>query len=226
MKDIDHSWPAILQLRKLKNFKQWACTKYDTDIPSMPLIYTKRFGQSYPWLKSLQYVEAATHSSIWQLYLFWLPVFCFMFTTQVRHINPWLFSSGIVSWTLAEYCLHRFIFHNSFCNTYLPEITFLLHYNHHKQPHDLSRLSTPLLLSLPIAWLMLQIMGTWMCWHDTMSWGLGICLGYMGYDFVHYMTHARPLVLSIQQHHMGHHQLCEKKFGFTSRVWDKVFGTE
>ena len=226
MADIDLTWPSLLQLRHLENYPKWACQKYDPTLPSLPLFYTERLGQTYPLTKPLKYLEAATHSSIHQLYFIWLPIFLLTFTYHLPLLKPTFLLLGVGLWTWVEYVLHRFIFHNTFCNRHLPEITFLLHYNHHKQPTDLSRLSTPLLLSVPIAYLILQGLQMILPWPSAISCGLGVALGYMAYDWIHYMTHAKPLFLSIQQHHMGHHGLCEKKFGFTTRLWDTLFHTE
>jgi len=224
--DIDLNYPSLLQLRTLKNFQKWACQKYDPTLPSLPLFYTDQLGKDYPITKPLKYLEAATHSSINQLYFIWMPIFLLTFTYNIPLLKPGFFVLGTGLWTFIEYILHRFVFHNKFCNRNIPEITFLLHYNHHKQPTDLSRLSTPLLLSLPISYLILLGLQSLLPWDSAISCGLGIALGYMAYDWIHYMTHARPLFLSIQQHHMGHHGLCEKKFGFTTRFWDALFKTE
>jgi len=232
MDDIDHTWPAVVQMRKLKNFKKWACTPYNSSVPPMGLFYTERFGNEYPYLKGLKYFEAMTHSSIFQICCLWLPLFCMTAHQNIHQLNPLLFFTGLGSWTLAEYVLHRCVFHNSFCNQYLPEITFLIHYNHHKQPYDISRVSTPFLLTVPIAMALSKYVSSFFLWlfvcetlayAYTVSCLLGVCFGYMMYEFVHYMTHSMPPFLSIQQHHLSHHQLCKTKFGLTTRIWDRVF---
>ncbi len=67
------------------------------------------------------------------------------------------------------------------------------------------------------------------------AWGAsffaGLVTGYVGYDMLHYAMHhfrLRPPVLAyLRKRHMQHHAVSwDKRFGVSSPLWDRVFGTE
>ena len=225
MDDISFELPAVLQLRKLKDYKAWSVKAYPREVGTIPLFYTPQFGQKYPLARPLHYLEAFTHTPWYITFGFWMSIFTYRMIDNYSIFDVKLFGLGVVGWTLAEYILHRFVFHNAFCNEHIPEITFLLHYNHHKVPHGLSRLSTPFLLTGPFYFIMVPLV---------------FLLGFICYDILHYSTHAllerknetlftdnaflKPLRF-IQRHHMIHHVLPEQKYGFTTPIWDYIFGT-
>jgi sterol desaturase/sphingolipid hydroxylase (fatty acid hydroxylase superfamily) len=58
----------------------------------------------------------------------------------------------------------------------------------------------------------------------------GVAFGYLAYDLLHYAGHAGALRGRVghylRQHHMTHHyRLPETRFGVSSPLWDRVFGT-
>jgi len=228
LEDVDPDFPAVFQVRKLKDYKTWSCIPYPKDRWPIPLLYTEKFGEAYPWLKFLKFVEMSTHSDIRQFIFLTSPVFMLLMW-QFWPINPLIFTAGIMTWTLFEYVIHRFVFHNSWCNTHFPEFTFLLHYNHHKSPNDFSRLLTPYSLFAPFSVIIYCICTRVIFpndWNLATSFLLGVVMGFMIYDVIHYMSHYSKPYLRIQQHHLGHHFLCEKKFGFSIATWDKIFQSE
>ena len=136
--------------------------------------------------------------------------------------------AGLLSWTWVEYAVHRWLFHNPWLFRHAREVVFALHFVHHKQPHDLNRLTAPLALSLPIGGAVAVASGWWYAWDPgrTLSWLTGFVLGYIGYDLSHYWSHTGRPWLRAHWGHLGHHNACHRKFGFSTGIWDWVFGSE
>jgi hypothetical protein len=228
MEDLDHAWPAILQLRQINDVKRWMCTPYNPPKEQIALFYTPLLGEQYPFTKPLYLLEKITRGPIIQIPLFWIPLWLTLLYNTSPISLP-LFFSGIFAWSFSEYWIHRGVFHNNFCFHYLPEVVFTTHFVHHKQPNDYSRLCAPLILSLPIATLLFW--GTYnflfpQDLHKTCSFMCGFVLGYICYDIMHFLTHYTKPFLTMQYHHLAHHGLCHKKYGFTSKLWDWIFGSE
>lgn len=59
--------------------------------------------------------------------------------------------AGIVLWTLAEYVIHRVVFHAQPRSRLGRKVHFLVHGIHHAYPRDSTRLVMPPLVSLPLA---------------------------------------------------------------------------
>jgi sterol desaturase/sphingolipid hydroxylase (fatty acid hydroxylase superfamily) len=139
----------------------------------------------------------------------WIPVFVFFMYTAIRdhmaaapleaggsfplHIALG-FPLGLFLWTLAEYLLHRFVFHFPPKTPRMERLTFLFHGVHHSQPMCKTRLVMPPAASIPSAFLFfgffyliwVKILGTphWLA--PTVS---GFVAGYLIYDLTHYGTH-------------------------------------
>ena len=138
---------------------------------------------------------------------------------------------GIIVWSLAEYVLHRFVFH------YVPDsklgqrIHFIFHGVHHDYPSDSRRLVMPPSASLPLAvifYLLFYIIVGRIYIAPFMA---GFLTGYLCYDMTHYAVHHfnmhNKFWLAIKNHHMKHHyQDPSKGFGVSSPVWDKIIGTD
>ena len=142
-----------------------------------------------------------------------------------------MFAAGLVVWSLVEYWLHRKFFH------WLPKfrggerLHFLVHGVHHNWPKDKYRLVMPPAVSitlfftfLAIWWLLLGSRWVW-------SFHAGFVFGYMLYDMTHYWVHhASPKSKygrQLKKHHMLHHfKDPTSRFGVSSMVWDRVFGTK
>jgi sterol desaturase/sphingolipid hydroxylase (fatty acid hydroxylase superfamily) len=64
------------------------------------------------------------------------------------------------------------------------------------------------------------------------TWALhaGFVTGYVAYDLTHYFVHhynpKSKYFLQLKKHHMLHHfKTSDARFGVSSRLWDRVFGT-
>lgn len=62
-----------------------------------------------------------------------------------------LFLTGLLTWTLTEYLLHRFVFHYEPKTDLGKQLHFLMHGVHHDYPNDSLRLVMPPVISLPLA---------------------------------------------------------------------------
>lgn len=130
---------------------------------------------------------------------------------------------GVVLWTLAEYLLHRFVFH---------EVPFIAHMHdaHHKDPTGL--IGTPIWISLAVTFLGLLLPLWWLTTFEIASGiTIGGMLGYFWYIWLHHAVHhmrIRPgtYLFHAKRRHALHHfarQACN--FGVTTGIWDRVFGT-
>ncbi|UCC88935.1 MAG: sterol desaturase family protein [Anaerolineales bacterium] len=142
---------------------------------------------------------------------------------------------GVFLWSLAEYVLHRFVFHFRPRTPAQEKAIFLFHGVHHYQPQDKTRLVMPPVVSIPLAILF------YLLFHLTFGILLrsshwvapafaGFIVGYLFYDITHYATHHFPMRRGIwkflKRYHMQHHyKTPDQRFGVSSPVWDYVFGT-
>lgn len=148
------------------------------------------------------------------------------------------FAVGLVIWTLTEYWLHRTAFHWVPDAPWGESFHFLLHGVHHKWHRDPYRLVMPPAVSLTLAlvfygmfWSLGQagaLVGLATTWHLA-AYG-GFVLGYCVYDCTHYIIHHWPIrsgrLKALKTHHMDHHfHEPELRFGVSTTVWDRVFGT-
>ena len=84
------------------------------------------------------------------IFLVWVPVGAFVLgRSLIRHDVPLLqvaalFAGGTLTWTLAEYVLHRWVFHWTNETAWGKRVHFLLHGVHHDCPNDRDRLVMPL----------------------------------------------------------------------------------
>jgi len=186
------------------------------------------------------FLEFFTHISPVVVLIIWLPVFGFFVHRSLSngvdriYLIPAGILMGVFLWTLAEYLLHRFLFHFPAKNPWQERLSFLFHGIHHQQPRVKTRLVMPPVVSIPLAALFYGIFFVLFSYllriPDWISPAFsGFILGYIFYDMTHYATHhfmKRGYFRKIRQHHMHHHfQTPEQRFGVTSSMWDIVFKT-
>lgn len=190
------------------------------------------------------FMEFFTHIHPAVIVIVWLPVAVFFMVRAAINKAPdgswWFipvgFLAGLFLWTLAEYLLHRFLFHFPARTPRQERILFLFHGIHHAQPQVKTRLVMPLPVSIPLAlvffglfWLVLDVaLG--------IGWFLGpafsgFLVGYLIYDLMHYAEHhfamRRGVFKAIKRYHMQHHyKTPNQRFGVSSPLWDYVFGTQ
>lgn len=139
-----------------------------------------------------------------------------------------LYITGMVSWSLMEYILHRYVFH--FVNDWkwTKRFHYIVHGVHHDYPRDEERLFMPPVPSLIYATLFFSIF--WLLLgHYSFYFMAGFINGYSIYAFTHWSIHAfqppKPLKFLWKHHNMHHYRTQEKAFGVSSTFWDHIFGT-
>lgn len=129
---------------------------------------------------------------------------------------------GVLTWTFYEYAFHRWIFHNSATGSL-------------KSGHSKHHQNVDLLLSMPFF--------TGPAIYTVMFFSIRIAAGdsyaaaytgayalaYVYYGALHHSSHFMDINLSVwrkmRDHHLLHHVYPDRNFGFTTTLWDRVFGT-
>jgi dihydroceramide fatty acyl 2-hydroxylase len=141
-----------------------------------------------------------------------------------------VFGLGLVSWTLAEYLLHRFVFHFEPDTRWGRRVHFIIHGVHHEYPHDPMRLVMPPSVSVPLAILVFLLFRLLVGPAWSLPFFAGFLVGYLIYDMTHFHIHHHRsdnrLSLALRRYHYRHHfQQSDRGFGVTSSLWDRVFRT-
>ncbi len=166
--------------------------------------------------------------------IIYLPVVVF-FTYRSFSANGntigWFFlylAAGFFIWTIAEYLLHRFVFHFVPKSKWGLRLHFIFHGVHHDFPRDARRLVMPPSVSIPLA-ILFYLLFLWLLPARMMdAFFAGFVVGYLVYDMIHYAIHhgnfKSRLMKSIKQHHMLHHYSDSSKgYGVSSNFWDIFF---
>ena len=179
---IDTSRPMLQQLLKGNFTKEFYVEQ----------IHIPRHTSDSPPIFANPYLDLLSKCYWWVPPTFWTPVICFMFIRSLSFLSFFgtcmSFALGILTWTLIEYTLHRFIFH---LDDYLPDnkyfmaAHFISHGVHHFLPMDGMRLVMPpalgVILSTPIITFIQMVLP------HGVSDGLvsGALLGFISYDLFH-----------------------------------------
>jgi 4-hydroxysphinganine ceramide fatty acyl 2-hydroxylase len=145
----------------------------------------------------------------------------------------WILPIGILTWTLLEYCLHRFIFHIQvpLRDPRLREIVNASHLAHHASPRDrgkvLVRPGYGLVVSSILYGLIYLLTRSVFLTSGLVA---GVWAGFLYYEAVHYRVHfslsGSGFIARQRRTHFYHHFTNNKRcFGVTSPLWDYVFGT-
>ena len=190
------------------------------------------------------FLEFFTHISPITVLIIWVPIAGLSFGLSIMsgvdagllHWLPLVFISGLLFWTLAEYVLHRFVFHFPPKNAWQERITFLFHGIHHTQPQSKTRLVMPPVVSIPMAGIFFLffriIFGFSGAQSNFLVYGFfaAFITGYLCYDMIHYATHHFTIraawLKKIKLHHMQHHyKTPNMRYGVSSPLWDIIFNT-
>lgn len=140
-----------------------------------------------------------------------------------------MFFIGVISFTWAEYNVHRYVFHMTPDTEKKAKAQYTMHGVHHEFPKDKTRLAMPPALSITIATLLLfvfrLILGDFV-----FSFLPGFLVGYAGYLSVHYMVHAfqppKNFFKALWVNHgLHHYRNGEMVYGVSSPLWDYIYGT-
>jgi len=174
----------------------------------------------------------------WSVPLFvFVPIISYLmyqaFTSEsigLLQIAAW-FVAGVVVWTVAEYFLHRFLFHYEAPGKIGKRLHFIFHGVHHDYPNDSWRLVMPPALSLPLAYAFYLLFRSVVPHDGFFSFFAGFLAGYLFYDMLHYAIHHAPMKgkiwMALKTHHLKHHfKDPDAGYGVSSPLWDVVVGTQ
>ena len=141
-----------------------------------------------------------------------------------------LFAAGLLIWTLAEYWLHRLVFHWEPDHPLGRRFHFIMHGVHHDHPNDRLRLVMPPGASIPLAALFFGLFYLVFGAPTYLPAFAGFIFGYLIYDYTHYYLHhivpKTRVGKRLREHHMRHHfQDHRYGYGVSSTLWDHVFRT-
>ena len=142
-----------------------------------------------------------------------------------------LLAFGILSWTLMEYVLHRWLFHRRPSSWEFDKVQmFMLHGYHHEFPNDPWRLVAPPIMAWPVTLIVGSLLVLALGWNLGLAYLGGMALGYLSYDWIHYWEHhGKPkskLAKMMRRLHSIHHfQDAEVNHGISSPLWDGVLMT-
>jgi sterol desaturase/sphingolipid hydroxylase (fatty acid hydroxylase superfamily) len=216
---------AYIELNRTE-LKQIAMSLYQVRIypnSKSPRIFKNRFlellTKTHPLVITILYLSLGIIMLWWYLQLH--PK-----TSAISMLSIVL--SGFFSWTLAEYLMHRFLYHKAGDASYNSRFKYLFHGIHHEYPNDHERLVLPPVPSLLIAAILLGFfylfMGSW-----TLVFGTGFLWGYLSYMSVHFIVHryspSKRFPFWWNYHMIHHFQQHDRAFGVTTPLWDFVFRT-
>ncbi|MEN9722252.1 MAG: hypothetical protein RJB38_238 [Pseudomonadota bacterium] len=180
-------------------------------------------------------LEALTHVHPLVPLMVWGPVVLLLFYWSTQSELSWgavagTAFGGLLFWTLAEYLLHRYVFHFKPRGAFQERIEYLIHGIHHDQPEDATRLVMPpaaaVILATVLYGLFRMVLGpVWV-----LPFFAGFLIGYLCYDYTHYAIHhfamSSAMGKYLKGHHMKHHFMTHgARWGVSSPLWDFVFGT-
>ena len=182
------------------------------------------------------FLERLTHVHPIVPLLFWSPVVVWLlWRSFAMHQLPLLPVLGIgvlalVTWSLTEYTLHRFVFHYPARSRVGKWFVYLFHGNHHDDPRDKTRLVMPPAGAIPIMAALFFLFGLVIPAPWIEPFGAFFIVGYLIYDYIHYATHhfpmKNPVAKYLRRYHLKHHYSGERgRYGVSSPLWDIVFGT-
>ncbi|KAF8930334.1 hypothetical protein EDD21DRAFT_366757 [Dissophora ornata] len=235
-KFLDLSKPLLYQLWKANYSKSFYMKQVHI---ARHLPYSARVFES-------DFLEIFSRTPWWLVPVLWLPVVALMFSWSIEAGNGGeaagglsmekaapMFLTGALTWSLAEYSIHRFLFH---VDDLLPDSTysnvahFLLHGIHHYLPMDRLRLVMPPVLTIVIGTPLYLLAHGLFESHTADALMAGLYFGYICYDMVHYyLHHARVMEFHFKEmktYHLAHHyKNFDNGYGITSKFWDRIFGT-
>ncbi|MGZ3789823.1 MAG: sterol desaturase family protein [Bacteriovorax sp.] len=172
----------------------------------------------------------------WQtIFMVWPPVIIFLIYFGNAHHQLSLAQNitslflGVLSWTFAEYMIHRFPFHWSPKSKWGKQLVYSMHGNHHDDPFDPLRGVMPIVPAIFYITILYGLFSLFIPSPFLYIFFGGFLIGYLMYDGIHYFTHhAKPkskMGKYLRRVHLVHHVHEDSMFGISSPLWDLVFGT-
>ncbi len=182
------------------------------------------------FLEKLTRTHIAIPISIFVIYSALLLVYS-IYTVRTLTIGQTVmfFFIGFFTFTLAEYLMHRFLFHIDTSTKGRAKFQYTLHGVHHEYPKDKERLAMPPVMSITISTALLFLLKL-VLGDIVFAFLPGFLVGYAGYLVMHYIQHIfkapKGFFNSWWANHAVHHYKDQTKaYGVSSPLWDYVFGT-
>ncbi|MEL6986487.1 MAG: sterol desaturase family protein [Bacteroidota bacterium] len=184
-----------------------------------------KLEQSYlRWFKNASHVTAMLSNVLAIILFIYLAIAklqAFNFISLIL-----IFFGGIVFWTLIEYLIHRYIFHDFEEKLITKKLQYLIHGIHHASPEN--TIFIPLLLRISLLSI-LFILFKLIIGLKVFIFFAGFLTGFSVYSFLHFAIHTidEPRFLNyLWDHHKAHHyRTPDKAYGTSTRLWDWVFRT-
>jgi dihydroceramide fatty acyl 2-hydroxylase len=182
-------------------------------------ILTRRFR--HPWMPMALYIPMGVL----------MAALSFHFHPRTASSLVFWILSGVFSWTLIEYFLHRHVFHWTQVKEPWRTLASGLHMAHHRSANTEDLIIAPPVSSLifgSLVYLLFALITLSFATAALME--IGVFLGYIAYEWVHYGAHRfqprSPIGKYLKQYHLRHHfKEPQRVFGVTTPLWDFVFGT-
>lgn len=181
-----------------------------------------------------EYMEMMTKTHPIVIYSMYFPVIWFMlyYGDHFKGLSigreAVIFIIGMLSWTLLEYILHRFVFHMPAHSPRAKRFVYTMHGVHHEYPRDRERLFMPPIPSIIIASAFFLIYFLIMGW-NALAFFPGFMFGYLLYGSMHYAIHSFKAPFWVKalwrNHTLHHYKYPNMGFGVSSVLWDIVFHT-
>jgi hypothetical protein len=197
---------------------------------------SRKQGESKLWIEShrwLLYFFASKNPLTALLFVF--PMLTFWFVKINFYSMPlmqtiFIFLSGVFSWTLLEYCIHRFIFHWTPKNITVRNAVESIHIYHHRNIEDQGVITSGPVFAF--FWSGINFFLFYLITGDLSRTSLlmfGLTSAYYFYEWVHYLVHhhnfSGGIFKYLQDYHLLHHEAWGGNYGQTSPIWDFVFKT-
>ena len=132
---------------------------------------------------------------------------------------------GVISWTFAEYMLHRFLGHEHKGKNFFKAE----HGMHHSKANYFAPAYKKAIAAVAVSTILFGIINLFAGYGVAIGFIVGFVGMYGVYEATHFRFHAanpiKPL-LFMRKHHFYHHfHNPRKNHGVTTRFWDRVFGT-
>jgi hypothetical protein len=105
--------------------------------------------------------------------------------------NLLVFTGAVFFWTLAEYLLHRYVFHIAERTKFTRRLQYMLHGVHHEEPKG--KIFMPPIAGLIISFLFFCFFWSvfWLAGNPSLTWIFtsGFIMGSVIYSLIHYGTH-------------------------------------
>jgi len=181
------------------------------------------------------FLEFFTYVRWYHVFMFWVPVIAYLFyrNTQFFTLTTKEYVSilfiGLFSWTLAEYLIHKHIFHIKSKYTSIRRMIYIIHGNHHVDPNDPLRGVMPITMGIFYAIILYFLFSLIVPIQYLDAFFASFLIGYLHYDGIHYYTHhVKPkfkLGKYLKRMHLIHHVHEDVMFGISSPLWDYILGT-